>query len=176
MAYNPEGDLERFDFASFAAAQPRNVGTYSVSGGTLTIRWGDGSEQTGPLKPDGAGGFDFLSAAHAPVLPLASGASLDGSFYGGSSVAGASVSTTYTFSGDRYQTDAAGVVVTSTSASDVTAGSSSGDAGSYQVSGTRITFSGSAGTRQTSLYYIPTSSGASSPEMILLGGAVLTKQ
>lgn len=178
VAYNPEGDLENFDFAKFAAAQPKNIGTYAVSGGTLTIRWGDGSEQTGAIKPDGHGGFDFGAAPHAPVKPLPAGASLDGTFYGGASIAGASTSVTYTFSGgNQYKTDAAGVVVTSTSASDVTAGSSSEDTGTYAISGSRVTFTGAAGSRQTSLYYIPTSADAGkSPDMILLGGAVLTKQ
>lgn len=176
VASNPTGDLGALDFAKFAAEQPKNVGKYTVSGKTLTITWGDGSQQTGEMKPDKSGGFDFGSAPHAPVKPLPDSARLEGTFTGGASIAGASASVSYSFDGKGgYKTNSAGVVVTSTSASSVTAGNSSDDAGTYTVSGSRIQFKGSAGSREISLYYIPTSSGAVSPDMLLLGGVVLTK-
>lgn len=176
VAYNPAGDLENVDFGALAAANPGSVGTYSVSGSTLNITWGGGSTETGEMKPDKAGGFDYRSAPYAPLLPLAAGAVLEGRFTGGSSLPGISASVDYTFDGrGGYKTNAAGVAVTFTAGSTSTAGSSSEDAGTFTVLGSRITLTGSSGSRASNIYYVPTSAGAGNPDMIVLGGVVLTK-
>lgn len=172
---NPSGDLEKIDFAEIKAKQSGNVGTYTRTGDALTIQWSDGTNHSGTIKPDKTDGFDYRSDPYAAVKPLPAGMKLKGTYIGGASVAGAYASVKYTFDGmGGYTTDAAGVVVTTTSASAVTAGSSTSDTGTYNINGTRIQFKGSAGTREISLYNIPTSDVE--PEMLLLGGVVLTKQ
>lgn len=176
VAYNPSGDLEQVDFAKLKAENPKNIGTYTKSGDSLTIQWGGDITQTGTLKPDSNNGFQFRSDAYSAVKPLPGGTHLQGEYYGGASVAGAYASVTYTFDGNGgYKTDAAGVAVTTTNASAATAGSSSSDTGTYQISGSRIKFTGSAGAREISLYYVPLKK-ETSPSMLLLGGVVLTKK
>lgn len=176
VAYQPSGDLENLDFDKLKAANPKNVGTYSKSGDTLTIQWGGDITHTGTLKPDSDNGFQFRSDAYAPVKPLPGGTQLKGEYYGGASVAGAYASVTYTFDGNGgYKTDAAGVAVTTTAASAVTAGSSSSDSGTYQISGSRIKLTGNAGAREISLFYVPMKD-ETEPSMLLLGGVVLTKK
>ena len=176
VSYNPSGDLENLDFAKLKASDPKNVGTYTKSGDTLTIVWGGGVTQTGTLKPDKNDGFQFRSDPYAAVKPLAGGTQLQGEYYGGASVAGAYAAVTYTFDGKGgYKTDAVGVSVTTTNGSAVTAGSSTSDTGTYQVSGTRIKFNGSAGVREISLYYVPMKN-ETAPSMLLLGGVVMTKK
>ena len=176
VAWNPAGDLEKLDFAVLKAATPKNVGEYEVKGGELTIRWGDGTTQTGVMKPDKAGGFDFRSDPHARVLPLPGGARLEGEYTGGASIAGASASVSYTFDGKGgYKANSAGVSVTTTAASAVTAGNAAEESGTYEVKGTRLRLKGPGGTREISLYCIPTSSDKSSPDMLLIGGVVMTR-
>ena len=176
VAYNPSGDLENLDFAKLKAENPSNIGSYTKSGDTLTIQWGDGTTHTGALKPDSNNGFQFRSDAYSAVKPLPGGTQLTGEYYGGASVPGAYASVTYTFDGNGgYKTDAAGVAVTTTNASAVTAGSSSSDSGTYQISGSRIKLNGSAGAREISLFHIPLKN-ETTPSMLLLGGVVLTKK
>lgn len=176
VAYQPSGDLENLDFGKLKAENPKNVGTYTKSGDTLTIQWGGDITHTGTLKPDNNDGFQFRSDAYAAVKPLPGGTQLKGEYYGGASVAGAYASVTYTFDGNGgYKTDAGGVAVTTTNASAVTAGSSSSDSGTYQISGSRIKFNGSTGARDISLFYVPMKDEAE-PSMLLLGGVVLTKK
>ncbi len=176
VARNPEGDLEKFDFAAFKARQPRLVGSYARSGDTLAITWGDGTKIEGRLKPDKNGGFDYRSDAYAAVKPLPRGAKLEGRFTGGASVAGAYGSTVYTFSADGgYARSSGGSASASTRQGTATASVSRGGKGRWAVSGNRLTLTPEGGAAETrNIYHVPMSR-ESSPSMLVIDGSVFTR-
>jgi hypothetical protein len=45
----PSGGLASFDWARHETEHPGDVGTWALSGGVLTISWGDGGVHSGPL-------------------------------------------------------------------------------------------------------------------------------
>jgi hypothetical protein len=51
----PEGGLEAFDWARHQSEHPGDSGTWTLTGGQLSITWGDGGVHEGPLTVNPAG-------------------------------------------------------------------------------------------------------------------------
>lgn len=171
------GDLEKFDFAAHKARNPKNAGTYTRSGDTLKISWGDGTAWEGKIKPDKAGGFDYRSSGYAPVKRLEKGAVLEGKFLGGASAAGASVGFNYVFKADgTYASASAGSVSSGSRKSVATASSSSAEGGTYSVSGNQLTLLPAGGKARTHfVHYVPTQAGPRAPDMLIVDSMVITR-
>ena len=83
VAYlNPENGFGTDDLANHKRA---NKGPYQVSGGELSVNWGDGQKSSGALEIVD-GGFNWDTGMFLPVAPFASAEQLVGSYEGGSSV------------------------------------------------------------------------------------------
>lgn len=83
VAYlNPESGLGPDDLANHKSAAK---GPYQVSGGELSVNWGDGQKSSGALEIVD-GGFNWDTGMFMPVAPFTSAAQLAGSYEGGSSV------------------------------------------------------------------------------------------
>jgi|CXWL01.1.fsa_nt_gi hypothetical protein len=83
VAYlNPEKGFGPDDLANHKSAAK---GPYQVSGGELSVNWGDGQKSSGPLEIVD-GGFNWDTGMFMPVTPFTSAAQLAGSYEGGSSV------------------------------------------------------------------------------------------
>lgn len=83
VAYlNPENGFGPEELASHKSA---DKGAYQVSGGELSVNWGDGQKSSGPLEIVD-GGFNWDTGMFLPVAPFSSATQLVGSYEGGSSV------------------------------------------------------------------------------------------
>ena len=143
----------------------------------MKISWGDGSTWEGKIKPDKAGGFDYRSSGYAPIKRLEKGAVLDGKFLGGASIAGASVGFNYVFKSDgTYASASAGSVSSSSKKSVATASNSSGEGGTYSLSGNQLTLLPAGGkARNHFVHYVPTKAGPRSPDMLIVDSVVITR-
>lgn len=80
--YNPQTGFAAEDLAAVASSKK---GPYSVSGGRMTVQWGDGQKSDDEIKIVD-GGFNWNTGMYLPVAPFESAAELVGSYEGGSSV------------------------------------------------------------------------------------------
>lgn len=79
---NPETG---FSPADLAAVDSSNKGPYSVSGGRMSVQWGDGQKSEAEIEIVD-GGFNWDTGMYLPVAPFESAGDLVGSYEGGSSV------------------------------------------------------------------------------------------
>ena len=80
--FNPDIGLAPDQLAQLKSA---NKGPYQVSGGELSVTWGDGQTSSGPLEIVD-GGFNWDTGMFLPVKPFTDAAQLVGGYEGGSSV------------------------------------------------------------------------------------------
>ncbi len=155
-------------------APAEDRGTVAVNGGTMTIAWGDGSNDEGSFSPDASGCFSYDGGLFCPAKRYA-GETLDGTFSGGASIPGAISSFTVTFNGDgTFRSNG----LSQFFVGDGSTGSTSEDTGRYSIGDTAITFSGvnSETWSVTSFPYHDDYEGGENPNRIYLGGLILTRQ
>ena len=83
----------------------------------------------------------------------------------------------YTFQPDgTYTTKMGGSVSSKTAKSTVTASTSGAGAGRYSIDGNKLILTPTGGSARTHfLFYVPTSTGDKTPDMIIIDGVVATK-
>jgi hypothetical protein len=141
----PPGGVERFDFGAARAAEPKQCGTYTVSGGKINIVWGGGrapesldysAEADGNLRVDG------LFAKRVGRFP--EGHRLTGDYFGGGAVGGGTGSFVSSSRTLRLRADGtftsknAGGVAFSGNGYDESGVSRGESSGTYQISGNTL--------------------------------------
>ena len=181
VAENPRGDVARFDFKAAAAEAPGSTGTFTISGKNMTVSWANGKKATGNYQPGDHGCFYWDMGSFCPVEPFGKNQKLDGVFTGGASAGSGRVAnaTTLTLmSSGQYQLEQVGSVTSAPSAgTQLQAGSSGGDAGTYDLSGTVLILKSASGKSRHVLTF-PYDDGTKGPQprRMFFDGAMLKRQ
>jgi hypothetical protein len=145
VSKRPVGNITQFDIKAAAAKDPNNNGTYSISGNKMTILWANGQKTTSDLEPDKTC-FMWDMGSFCPAEQFPKGTRLEGVFDGGASAGYGRVAnaTTLTLSKDgHYKLEQAGSVHSEVSqGTQLYGGSSGGESGTYDISGTTLTLNG----------------------------------
>ena len=181
VAENPRGDISRFDFKAAAAAAPSRTGTYAISGKKMTMSWANGKQSTGDYEPGDHGCFYWDMGSFCPVEPFGKNQKLDGVFSGGASAGSGRVAnaTTLTLTGaGQYRLEQVGSVRSAPSAgTQLQAGSSGGESGTYELSGTVLTLKPAGGPpRQVLTFPYDDGSKGPQPRRVFFDGAMLKRQ
>jgi hypothetical protein len=181
VAMNPRGDVARFDFKAAAVESPATTGTFKISGKSMTITWANGKTAKGDYEPGDHGCFYWDLGSFCPVEPFAKNQKIDGTFSGGASAGYGRVAnaTTLTLTGaGQYRLEQAGSVKSEVSGgTQLQAGSSGGESGTYDLSGTALTLK-SAGGKSRQVLAFPYDDGTKGPQprRIFFDGAMLKRQ
>jgi hypothetical protein len=149
----PPGGVESFDFAAARAAEPKQCGTYTVSGGKMHIVWGGGRAAESldyAAEADGNLRIEGLFAKRVGRFPA--GHRLSGEYYGGGAVGGGtgsfvSSSRTLRFRADgTFTSKDIGGVAFSGNGYDGSAVSRGESSGTYQISGNTLILRHANGT------------------------------
>ena len=181
VAENPRGDLGRFDFKAAAAAAPATTGTYAVAGKKMTMSWANGKKTTADYEPGDHGCFYWDMGSFCPVEPFGKNQKIDGVFSGGASAGSGRVAnaTTLTLtSAGEYRLEQVGSVRSAPSAgTQLQAGSSGGERGTYELSGTVLTLKSAGGqARQVLTFPYDDGSKGPQPRRVFFDGAMLKRQ
>jgi hypothetical protein len=180
VAENPRGDIARFDFKAAAAESPAVTGTFAISGKTMTMSWANGKKSTGDYEPGDHGCFYWDMGSFCPAEPFGKNQKLDGVFSGGASAGYGRVANATTLSltsGGQYRLEQAGSVKSAPSGgTQLQAGSSGGETGTYELSGTVLTLKPSGGKPRQILAF-PYDDGTKGPQprRIFFDGAMLKR-
>lgn len=175
--YQPYGNLANYDFKAAAAKCPHAVGSYSISGNSMTINWANGKKSTGKYETKDNGCFNFDLGIFCPAKPFTS-STIDGTFTGGASVGGGAVAngTTITFSPNgTYKLNTAGSVSTTGREVGAFAGSVGSESGTYKLSGTTLTLNGGGRTRQIVSFPYDDGTKGPQPRNIFYDGVILKR-
>jgi hypothetical protein len=175
----PMGDLAHFDFQKAAARDPNSTGTYSISGKNMIIKWANGKSETGELEPDKSC-FFWQMGLFCPADPFQKNAKINGVFSGGASAGygKAANATSITFSSNgTYKLEQVGAVHSDTSAgTQLYAGSSGSETGTYDLSGTTLILKSSGGkSRQIVSFPYDDGTKGPAPRRIFFDGAMLKR-
>jgi hypothetical protein len=177
---NPRGDIAHLDFKAAAADAPATTGTFALSGKKMTMRWANGKTSTGDYEPGDHGCFYWDMGSFCPAEPFAKNQKLDGVFTGGASAGSGRVAnaTTLTLtSGGQYKLEQAGSVKSSVSAgTQLQGGSSGGETGTYELSGTVLTLKAANGKiRQVLTFPYDDGTKGPQPRRMFFDGAMLKR-
>ena len=181
VAENPRGDITRFDFKAAAATAPATTGAFAVSGKQMTMNWANGKKTTADYEPGDHGCFYWDMGSFCPVEPFKKNQKIDGVFAGGASAGSGRVANATTLSltsGGEYRLEQAGSVKSSQSAgTQLQAGSSGGERGTYELSGTVLTLKPAGGApRQILTFPYDDGTKGPAPRRIFFDGAMLKRQ
>jgi hypothetical protein len=181
VAENPRGDLARFDFKAAAAEAPARTGTFVRSGKTMTMSWANGKKSTGDYEPGDHGCFYWDMGSFCPVEPFGKNQKIDGVFTGGASAGSGRVANATTLAltgGGQYRLEQAGSVKSAPSAgTQLQAGASGGDSGTYELSGTVLVLKSASGkSRQVLAFPYDDGTKGPQPRRIFFDGAMLKRQ
>lgn len=162
----PGGNLASFDFRQAAAKDPNQTGTFAISGNKMTITWANGKQSTGTYEPSDHNCFYWDMGSFCPVQPFGNNVKLDGTFEGGASAGYgrvANVTQLTLTSGGTYKLDGVGSITSEVSAnSQLYAGSSGSETGTYEINGTTLLLKGGGKTRQVLTF--PYDDGSRGPQ------------
>ena len=181
VAENPRGDVARFDFKAAAAEAPGTTGTFVLSGKTMTMSWANGKKATADYEPGDHGCFYWDMGSFCPVEPFGKNQKIDGVFSGGASAGSGRVAnaTTLTLSGSgQYRLEQVGSVRSGASGgTQLQAGSSGGESGTYELSGTGLVLKSASGkSRQVLAFPYDDGTKGPQPRRIFFDGAMLKRQ
>lgn len=179
VVQNPVVPGDSLDVEAEAKVHPEDVGTYEVDGDTMTMKFGT-RESSSEIEPDGDC-FTWDMGIFCRVEPFEDD-ELEGTFDGGASATtpfGVAInSRSITFSDDgTYTMESAGSVSSATESSTVSAGSTGGEKGEYEIDGQVIRFSPEGGEERV-LTAFPYDDGTDGekPRRIYLGGTMLKRR
>lgn len=172
----PKGGLDRADFSRLRSADPSRFGAYRITGSTIELRWDDGQTKTDSFVRRSPGEIVVGGVDLTAVRSVA--ARLDGAYVATSSApfaktgAADAVSSTsehlirFTTDG-RFAQRGAGIFENPTGSGDIP---SSGDAGTYRVSGNTLELTSRGTTRLITFFVAPEHVDSPRPGLIFLDG------
>ncbi|WP_201981014.1 tetratricopeptide repeat protein [Hymenobacter rubidus] len=147
--FSPDGRVYHNPTGGFApavlAAGAEQKGTFSLSGGKLSIAWSDGKKDAADFTPNSTS-FSWNAGIFVPVKSFANAGALVGRYEGGNSISGASSSSTIELRADgTYSQSGAGSVSSTTKDTYVSGGASSRGGGRWQLTGYTLTLTDGQG-------------------------------
>lgn len=174
LTNRPQGDLNGF------VGTPDSVGSYSVAGNKMSIKWNNGRTESGTFELKDHGCFYYDMGLFCPAKPFTT-STIDGTFTGGISAGGGaaanSITVTFTSAG-KYTMKRAGSVRSTGRETSAWAGAYGGDeSGSYSLSGTTLNLSHSGGGAARKIVAFPYDDGSKGPQPrnIVYEGMVLKR-
>ena len=175
FAKEPNSLGGRFDFAEAERSSPGSTGTISLQGDQMTFQGPAYKSSQGRFEPKPGGCFYWAAGLFCPVNAPSGPQTYQGTFSGslGSAAASSSMSLTLTRDG-RYEMRRTGATQTS----GMYAGSSNTEAGRYELQGTTLRLTPSAGGSPRVLLSFPYDDGSQgpAPRRLYVGGFMLKQQ
>lgn len=157
----PAGGLDVFSLVAARTGDPRDLGGYALTGGTLTITWGDTRVETKTFAPKGSE-LALDGYVYRALVPYPGGHRLDGRYTtrvynsmgvaGGGSMAWGGASTVIFHANGTFEAAQAGTA-SSTAGYGAAGSGSSKLTGRYAITGNTITFTLADGTVQRSIIH-----------------------
>ena len=179
VARAPTANIATLDFVALRNKTPAAVGTVSINGDKMMIRWGNGTSAESTLETKaGDPCFAWDAGSFCPVSPFKPGERLDGTFEGGLRSTGstgtvASNARTISFtSGGTYQMDAVGVLGDKDGVDAFEGGS---EKGTYTLNGTDLTLTSGKTYHVLAFPYNADDGAAVKPDHVYFGGSMLKR-
>lgn len=177
---NPGVSAKNLDLPGERALHPNSVGTYALAGGQLTLTF-PGSNIKSRFEADATGGgFGWDAGAFVPVEIFKPGATLEGTYSGGSSTGGGTLmgSTSITFRRDgTYVSDSATSFASQGRSSGASGESVSKVSGKYRIDGTALHMMPNGG-KETVVMTFPYDDGTPgpAPRSVYYGAGMMNRQ
>lgn len=176
----PVGNIASFDFKAAGAKNPGETGTYLISGKQMTITWANGKQSKGDYEPGDHNCFYWDMGSFCPAAPFGKGVKLDGTFEGGASAGYGNVAnvTQLTLSGSgSYKLDGVGSIKSEVSSnSQLYAGASGSETGTYDINGTTLLLKSSGGkTREVLTFPYDDGSKGAAPRRLFFDAIMMKR-
>lgn len=177
LSNRPLGNVTNFDFNAAAKARPENTGSYVISGKKMTISWANGKKSEGDYEPGDHGCFFWDMGNFCPAKPFPPGTKLSGVFEGGASAGYGAVANAHTLTlnadGTYKMSSAASLKSDAKNGSQLYAGSSGDESGTYSIAGTTMTMTGGGKTRQVLVFPYDDGSKGPAPRRLMFDAIMM---